>query len=190
MLVIVGLGNIGNQYKLTRHNVGFLIADNLASALNYPPFTTKNNYLFSLNNINNTKVALLKPTTFMNLSGSAVLSFCSYYKVLPSDIIVIQDDIDLPLGTLRYKTNSSDGGHNGIKDIHNKIGKNIARLKIGVGRPTNTNIDTASHVLANFTPEELVIIEKIGQEFVNNISLLLNKEFTEFVNNVNKNVRN
>ncbi len=183
MILIVGLGNIGDNYKLTKHNVGFMVLDciakfyNLSWKLNFKGLLSEKNFLQN-------KVIFVKPQTFMNLSGDCVASLCSFYKILPQDVIIIQDDLDLDFGKIKYKTNSGDGGHNGIKDIQNKIGKNIHKIKIGIGRPNNL-VDVSSYVLSNFSQNQLIDIEVISNKIINSFDLLIEKKFNEFINNIN-----
>ncbi|MCL2567423.1 MAG: aminoacyl-tRNA hydrolase [Alphaproteobacteria bacterium] len=185
MILIVGLGNIGREYQLTRHNAGFLCLDYIASFYNFP--APKDNFksLITEKNIDSHKVFLQKPQTFMNLSGQAVQPLCSYYKILPEDVIVIQDDIDLNFNAIRYKTNSGDGGQKGVRDIQNKIGKNIHRIKIGIGRPAE-DADVSSYVLSNFSKSEMIELEKTFYNMAVELPHLLNKDFKTFIENINK----
>ena len=119
MKLIVGLGNPGETYKITRHNIGFMVIDHY---INDNDWKTKWNSLYYEKTINNEKVIFIKPLTYMNLSGNAVAEYVNFYKLNLSDILIIQDDLDLKIGTYRLKNNSSDGGHNGIKSIIDKLG--------------------------------------------------------------------
>ena len=151
MHLIVGLGNIGEKYQLTRHNIGFMVIDEM----------TKN---LSTSNINNTNFnstlqksgynLFSKPTTYMNNSGMAVQAIKEYYKLGIEEIIVIHDDIDLPFGTVKFKIGGGHGGHNGLRSIDAHIGKEYIRVRIGVGKPKDKS-DVANYVLDNFTKEEL-----------------------------------
>lgn len=188
MILLVGLGNIGDKYKLTRHNVGFLFIDYIASFYDFPPFKTNFKSLITEKNINSKKVILQKPQTFMNLSGEAVQPLCNFYKIPSDNVIVIQDDIDLSFNDIRYKTNSGDGGQKGIRDIQNKIGKDIHRIKIGIGRPSNSNHDISDYVLGNFNKSEIQDIEKTLYDFSLELPHLLEKDFKKFIENIkNKN---
>ena len=151
MKLIIGLGNPGREYENTRHNIGFMVLDNY---LKDTSWQSKFQALYTTQNIHNEKIIFLKPTTYMNLSGNAIREFLNFYKLTPEDILVIHDDLDLPIGTYRLKTNSSAGGHNGIKSIIENLGTNaFLRLKVGISK--NTNIDTKDYVLGKFTPQEL-----------------------------------
>lgn len=151
MKLIAGLGNIGDKYVFTRHNAGFMLIDSIA--LNSNLTFRENTRLKSLiTNIGDT--LLIKPTTFMNLSGEAVRAVIDYYKISIEDILIVYDDLSLELGKIRFRANGSDGGHNGIKSIIKHLGtNNIARLKIGIG--PQPNIPSEVFVLQNFSKEEL-----------------------------------
>ena len=139
MKLIVGLGNPGKSYENTRHNIGFMIIDHFANTTNWK---NKWSALYTEIIINNEKVLLIKPQTFMNLSGNALIEFANFYKINLEDILVIQDDLDLEVGKYRLKINSSSGGHNGIKSIIERLGSNsFARLKIGISN-NKINIKT------------------------------------------------
>lgn len=156
MKLIVGLGNPGKDYKNTRHNVGFLVLD---SYLNTSDWKEKFNALYHETRINGEKVIFVKPLTFMNLSGDAVVKFVNYYDVNIDDILVIHDDLDLPFSTYKLKKNSSAGGHNGIKSIINRLSSDaFARLKVGVSH--DRSIDTKDYVLGNFSREESIILRE------------------------------
>ena len=171
MKLIVGLGNPDIQYNNTRHNIGFFYLDLFANKLNCS-FKEKFNGMYSKIKINNTNVILLKPLTFMNLSGDCVIKFVNYYKINIEDILVIHDDLDLEFGRIKLKENGSSGGHNGIKNIISNLNsENFKRLKIGIGK--NGLIDTKDYVLGKFTEEELKIIS--GNE--KNILNILNDYF-------------
>ena len=179
MKLVVGLGNPGKEYNLTRHNVGFLILDKYLGDINW---SSKFNGLYYEKNINNEKVIFVKPQSYMNLSGNVVQKFINFYKIDTKDLLVIHDDLDLPVGKFRIKINSSSGGHNGIKDIISCLNTNeFVRLKIGISQ--NRNIDTKDYVLGKFSKSDLEIIDKnnnADKEIIenfnyNNIELLMNK---------------
>ena len=133
MKLVVGLGNPDNKYDNTRHNVGFMLLDYIFNGVNFV-FNKKLNAMEYITNINNEKVVVIKPTTYMNLSGDAVIKYLNFYKLDVSDVMVIQDDLDMELGTSKLLFNRGDGGHNGIKDIILKLGKrDFLRVKIGIG---------------------------------------------------------
>ena len=155
MKLIAGLGNIGSKYTFTRHNAGFMLADSIALNANLS-FSDNSRLKCQITKFkrDGEDYILIKPTTFMNLSGEAVRAVSDYYKIEPSDILVVYDDISLDLGKIRFRPNGSDGGHNGIKSIIQHMGtNNIARLKIGIG--PQPSIPSEVFVLQNFSQEEL-----------------------------------
>lgn len=150
MKMIVGLGNPGSEYENTRHNVGFKIID---AYVNNSDWKAKFEGLYQIKVIDNEKVLFLKPQTFMNLSGNSVFLAAKYYDIVPEDILVIQDDMDLPFQKYKLKTNSSSGGHNGIKSIIASLHTEaFGRLKIGISHATKG--DTINYVLGKFSKEE------------------------------------
>lgn len=161
MKLIVGLGNPGKSYENTRHNIGFMVLDHY---LKDPTWQKKFNAQYTTTMVENEKIVWIKPETYMNLSGNAVVEFVNYYKIDPKDILVIHDDLDLPFGKYRIKINSSAGGHNGIKSIINCLGTNaFARLKIGISH--NIEGDTKDFVLGKFSKSQLEEIEKLYNIF-------------------------
>ncbi|MDO4680516.1 MAG: aminoacyl-tRNA hydrolase [Aerococcus sp.] len=153
MKLVVGLGNPGKQYEGTRHNMGFIVVDEWAHQHHelFNRQAMKGDYLET--RVNNEKVIVVKPTTFMNLSGDCVDSFIRYYKLDIKDVLIIYDDMDLVPGKLRLRPKGSAGGHNGMKDIIKRVGTtDIQRLKVGVGHPDKHSV--VSHVLSRF-PKEL-----------------------------------
>ncbi len=155
MKLIVGLGNIGNKYTFTRHNAGFMLADSIAlnSGLDFKENSRLKCFITKFHS-NGEDYLLIKPTTFMNLSGEAVRAVIDYYKIEIKDILIVFDDLSLDLGKIRFRANGSDGGHNGIKSIIQHLGtKDIPRLKIGIG--PQPNIPSEVFVLQNFSKEEL-----------------------------------
>lgn len=154
MKFIFGLGNPGAKYKNTRHNIGFMVAEDLSEEMRESFSQEDFKSLYFSAHIQGEKVFVIKPQTFMNLSGEAVRAFLDYYGADPADILVIYDDMDLPVGKIRLRKQGSSGGHNGIKDIIRHLGtKEFNRLKIGVGRP-HPKQTVISHVLSRFDSEE------------------------------------
>ena len=151
MKLIVGLGNPGNEYKNTRHNVGFIVVDNY---LKNEKWTKEKNYDYVITNVFGEKVCFLKPLTYMNMSGQAVSKIVNFYKINMQDILIIQDDLDMDTGTYKIKRNSSSGGHNGIKSIISELHtEEFARLKIGISKSAQIPVD--KYVLAKFSTDEL-----------------------------------
>lgn len=158
MKLIVGLGNPGKNYEKTRHNLGFMAIDYYAN-LNNLTFKEKNNYMFAETIINNEKVILLKPLTYMNLSGDAVISLVNYYNIDLENILIVYDDKDFEVGKFKIKKGGTSGGHNGIDDILKKLHtSDIARLRIGISK---NNCDLVDYVLSRFSKEELEILNNM-----------------------------
>jgi PTH1 family peptidyl-tRNA hydrolase len=155
MKLIVGLGNIGNKYTFTRHNVGFMLVDSIVYNSNLD-FRENSKLKCFMTNLRDGEedYMLIKPTTFMNLSGESVRAVVDYYKIPIENVLVVYDDLSLELGKIRFRPNGSDGGHNGIKSVIQHLGtKDVARLKIGIG--PQPNIPSEVFVLQNFSKEEL-----------------------------------
>ena len=166
MKLIVGLGNPGKKYEGTRHNFGFEFLDFLAGDFGFS-FQKSAKFRAEFAEIKNVpyqKVFFLKPHTFMNLSGESVQSLMSFYKLTLDDMLVIHDDVDLPLGKIRFVREGGSGGHNGINSIVNVCGgAGFNRLKLGVGRPKVVQQEVADHVLEKFSSEEAKDLQKIFQ---------------------------
>ena len=159
MKLVVGLGNPDNKYDNTRHNVGFMLLDYVFSKDSFS-LNKKMNAMEYITNINGEKVVVIKPTTYMNLSGDAVIKYLNFYKLDVSDMIVVQDDLDMPIGNVKFLFNRGDGGHNGIKDIVLKTGsKSFLRLKIGIGK--SSLMDTKDYVLGKFSGEDKEVLDDV-----------------------------
>lgn len=175
MHLIVGLGNIGDKYQLTRHNVGFLVIDEIAKSLttsninkaNFKACVQKSGYNL-----------LIKPNTYMNHSGESVGAIKEYYKIDMENIIVIHDDLDLPFGTVKFKIGGGHGGHNGLRSIDSHIGKEYIRVRIGIGKPANKE-DVANYVLSNFSKEELNNLKGIISHTIKAIDALKSDDIVE-----------
>jgi len=160
MYLIVGLGNPGQQYSGTRHNVGFMVLDYLAEKNNLTFADSKWKALLTKATVWNKPVVLLKPETYMNLSGRAVAQAAHFYKSQPADIIIIHDDLDMEFGRMKMVAGGGDGGHKGIRSIIEQLGtKNFPRLKIGIGRPPSP-MDPEKYVLGKFDSAEKEMIEQ------------------------------
>lgn len=160
MKLIFGLGNPGRDYKNTRHNIGFSLLDYIADKKGLSFEKEKFNANILEYNYKGEKIMFIKPLSFMNLSGSVVSKFVSFYKVDINDVLIIHDDLDMSFGKVKIVFNSSSGGHNGIKDIESRLGtKSYARLKIGIAK--NNDIDTRDYVLGKFSTEELKILDNV-----------------------------
>jgi len=173
MHLIVGLGNITKEYQFTRHNFGFLFLDQIINDYDFKASAKKFKSEIFSGAINNEKIIAIKPQTYMNLSGEAVLQVATFYKVEPSNILVIHDDIDLELGRVKFKIGGGNAGHNGLKSIDAAIGKNYKRLRLGVGRPKNLNHEVSDYVLGKFSKEEMVVVDKVCSEYASSITEFL-----------------
>jgi peptidyl-tRNA hydrolase, PTH1 family len=154
-LLIIGLGNIGPEFTGTRHNVGFCTVDFLAGE--DAVWKKEKNYMVCKND----EIIFIKPLTFMNLSGLAVQAVMTKYKLPLESLIVIHDDIDLKLGDVRTKIGGGNAGHNGLKSISSSVGNEYKRIRIGVGRPENENLDIADWVLGHFTKDDMKVINSV-----------------------------
>ncbi len=160
MFLLIGLGNFGKEYTKTRHNFGFMAIDYMIEQHSFNATGKKFSSEIFTGEIANKKIIALKPQTYMNLSGKAVLEAVQFYKIPTQNIIVLHDEIDLPLGTIRTKIGGGNAGHNGLKSIDSTIGKEYWRIRLGVGRPQNAEFEIADYVLSKFTQEESFIVEK------------------------------
>ncbi|QKX02480.1 aminoacyl-tRNA hydrolase [Wolbachia endosymbiont of Dirofilaria (Dirofilaria) immitis] len=178
MYLVVGLGNPGSQYKLTYHNIGFLIIDAVCKYWSFQPFSKKANYLVTSGIIDKNEVILLKPYSFMNNSGIPVARVRDCYKFLLDNVIVIHDDADLEFGRVKIKKGGSSAGHNGLKSIDSLIGNDYWRLRFGIGRPDDQG-SLADYVLSKFLNLDKVtfLVEKIAK----NIHLVLQGDNASFI---------
>tara|TARA_B100000424_G_scaffold227716_1_gene188541 strand:- start:55 stop:618 length:564 start_codon:yes stop_codon:yes gene_type:complete len=177
MKLIVGLGNPGERYKQTRHNVGFMVLDKLIKQSTVEGWDKKFDSFFTKIIIAQKSMILLKPLTFMNVSGHAVQKVKNFYDIDPNNIVIIHDDIDLELGKIKLKKGGGDGGHNGLKSIIKLIGSEFNRIRIGIGRPEK--ISVSSYVLNNFREEEVPLLKKIILKSCEGINLLIANEDEE-----------
>jgi PTH1 family peptidyl-tRNA hydrolase len=183
MFLVVGLGNPGAEYAATRHNVGFMAADEIHRRYNFAPFRAKFDGLIAEGQINGEKVYLLKPQTYMNLSGNSVVKTAHFYKILPQNIVVIHDDMDLTTDKIKAKLGGGSGGHNGIKSIDANITPNYNRIRIGVGHPQIKSEDSiVSHVLSGFSKADKENVEKNIDLVAELLPVLLEKGVAEFSN--------
>ncbi len=182
MFLVVGLGNPGQEYKKTRHNIGFMAIDVIFNRYNFAPFKTKFEGHISEGIISGKKIILLKPQTFMNLSGNSVQKVAQFYKISPQNIIVIHDDKDLVLSKIKAKNGGSAGGHNGLKNIDAQIGQNYNRIRIGVGSPKDYNMDTINFVLSRFNQSEMTVLEEKLDLIAQTIPELVNSDIHKYSN--------
>ena len=187
LILIVGLGNYPKEYQYTRHNIGFLVLD----ALHDGRFMYKNHNGADISDferwVENSKAKgnisfgtffgreclLLKPNTYMNLSGESVVSVVNFYKIKPENIIVIHDEMEIAFGHIRYSTSRNSAGHNGIKSINNYIKYNYNRIRVGIGRPHIDGQDVGQYVISKFTREELSEMDNIYTNSILTLKTLL-----------------
>jgi peptidyl-tRNA hydrolase, PTH1 family len=155
-VVIVGLGNIGKQYDGTRHNIGFAALDHFAVANDFPAWIEKKDLKahFTSTTLGGTRVILIKPTTFMNLSGESVQATTSFYKVDPTQVVVVHDELDIPFGQIRTRVGGSAAGHNGIKSVTQHMSEQYGRVRIGIGPKEHPAQDSSDFVLARFSKDQ------------------------------------
>lgn len=183
MFLIVGLGNPGKEYDGTRHNIGFAAVDYIADKYNIELNRIKFKGIFGEGLINGKKVILLKPTTYMNLSGDSIREVANFYKLSNEEIIVLYDDISLAIGRLRVREKGSHGGHNGIKSIIANLATDVfPRVKIGVGAPKG---DLVSHVLGKFSKEENEVLDKTLRAVTEAVEIMIDKDNKEAMNKCN-----
>ena len=182
MFLIVGLGNPGAEYVNTRHNTGFMVVDALHEKYKFSAFREKFDALIAEGEIDGEKVFLLKPQTYMNLSGNAVVKAANFYKILPEKIIVIHDDMDLPVGKLKIKKGGGAGGHNGLKSIDAAITPEYLRIRMGVGHPEGKGDEIVHHVLSRFGKEDACKIKECMDLVVQSIGLLMKNGVASYSN--------
>ncbi|MGG7164603.1 aminoacyl-tRNA hydrolase [Clostridium ihumii] len=183
MYLVVGLGNPGEKYDKTRHNVGFDVIDLFADKYNISINRTKFKGMYGETSIKGEKVILLKPQTYMNLSGDSVREFCNFYKIPNENVIVIYDDISLDVGTLRIRAKGSAGGHNGIKSIIANLTTEVfPRIKVGVGAP---KYDLVEHVLGKFSNDDRVLLEKTFEPSIGAIETIVSSGIQDAMNKFN-----
>lgn len=187
MYIIAGLGNPGREYSGTRHNCGFMVLDRLSSAYGIDISEKKHKGLEGKGIIDGNKVILIKPQTYMNLSGESILSAVEYYKSDPeSELIVIYDDISLDPGSIRVRKNGSAGGHNGMKNIIALLGTdNFTRVRVGIGAKP-PRMDLADYVLGHFDSEDLAKVKEAVDTAVQAVSVILENGTEEAMNRFNR----
>lgn len=185
MKLIVGLGNIGREYANTRHNIGFMVVDELAKRLGLN-FNKEDRHAMYTEFRAPEKIVIIKPTTYMNLSGIAVGEYANFYHIDPEDIAVISDDMDLPVGHIRIRKKGSAGGHNGLKSIMQHLGtEDFPRFKIGIGHPDRNNKAVVDHVLHAFQGDDKVAIEEAVKKMADAINDWIKEDIDLVMQNYN-----
>ena len=190
-IYLIGLGNPGKKYSKSRHNIGFLVLENLSKKYN-SNFLLKDKLKssFSEFKINDSTFRLFLPNTFMNNSGDAVRAIVDWYKINLDQIFIIVDDKDLPIGKIRFRKKGSSGGHNGLKSIIEKLQtNNFNRIRIGIGSPQSikgkNNFNTISHVLGNISKEEQSVLDKVYERIIESLEKLNTKKEELIINELN-----
>lgn len=184
--IVVGLGNPGPKYDWTRHNVGFLVVDELADRANIPVQRVKYKALTNTTKLGGKSVLLMKPVTYMNLSGEAVGQAARFYKVPPERVLVISDDVSLPQGKLRIRRSGSAGGHNGLKNIIAHLGTDkFPRVKVGVGAPSHPDYDMVDWVIGSFSAQEKKIVDEALDRALDAAECIISRGVTEAQNRFN-----
>lgn len=181
MLLIAGLGNPGPHYASNRHNIGFMAADAIARRHSFSPWSKKFKAELADGTIAGEKVLLVKPMTFMNLSGESVGQAMRFYKLSPSDLIVFHDELDLGAGRVRIKTGGGNGGHNGLKSIDAHCGKDYRRVRLGIGHPGPKEM-VHGHVLGDFSRVDSEWLDPLLEAIADNADLLVKGRNDRFLN--------
>ncbi|MGJ7923172.1 aminoacyl-tRNA hydrolase [Neobacillus sp. LXY-4] len=185
MKLIVGLGNPGKQYENTRHNIGFKVIDKLSEQLGIQLDQAKHKGIYGMATIGGEKICLLKPLTYMNLSGESIRAVMDYYQIETEEVVVIYDDLDLPVGRIRLRQKGSAGGHNGIKSTIAHLGtENFNRIRVGIDRPKN-GMKVTDYVLGRFTKEEEIAMADVIQKCVAASEQWLKQPFLQVMNEFN-----
>ncbi len=190
MWLLVGLGNPGPSYRDTRHNLGFRVLDALANSLGGVSWRSKFQGEIASASYAGEELLLLRPGTFMNLSGASVQPAAAFYKITPSSILVCHDELDLPFGTIRLKSGGGHAGHNGLKSLIERLGEaSFARLRLGIGRPSHEGPSAVTdHVLGSWPPHEAAELPAIERAATAVIKLVLSQGLSSAMNQVNSSV--
>jgi len=184
MILLVGLGNPTPDSNDNRHNIGFKIIDAINKKFSLSKQKPKFKGLLTTGNISNKKVYAIKPLTFMNNSGICIRELIEYFKINAEDVIVFHDDLDIDFTKVKAKFGGSSAGHNGIESIDKFIGKEYSRVRIGIGKP-DSKIEVSDFVLTNFTDEEKIKLEKVIQNIIESMPILIDKKLELFSSTVN-----
>ncbi|MCK4946237.1 MAG: aminoacyl-tRNA hydrolase [Alphaproteobacteria bacterium] len=188
MWLIVGLGNPGSQYKRNRHNIGFMAVDEIVRRHDLSSSKKKFQALLSEGEIVGEKVLVLKPQTYMNLSGQSVQAAVSFYKIPLDHVVVFHDDLDLASGKIRVKFSGGAAGHNGLRSIDDHLGKDYWRVRLGIGHPGDKEFVT-QHVLGDFAKADKLWLEKLLEAIAENAERLIKKDMDGFMSRVSQALR-
>ena len=182
MKLLVGLGNPGTEYAKTRHNMGYLAVDAIVRRFSFTPWKKAFKGQVSSGEIDGEKIIVLKPETYMNLSGEAVQEAVHFYKLDMTDVIVFHDELDLPVGKIKIKVGGSSAGHNGLKNIDNCIGQDYMSVRIGIDN--NKQISTADYVLGKPSSDDFKVLENEFSQIADNIEFLIKANISGFLNKI------
>jgi len=185
MWLIVGLGNPGSQYQRNRHNIGFMAVDEIVCRHNFSGSKKKFQALLSEGEIGGEKVLVLKPQTYMNLSGQSVQQAASFYKIPLDQVVVFHDELDLAFGKIRVKFSGGAAGHNGLRSIDDHLGKDYWRVRLGIGHPGDKEFVTR-HVLSDFAKSDKLWLEKLLEAIAENAERLIKKDMDGFMSKVSQ----
>ena len=183
MILLTGLGNPGEKFKNNRHNIGFMIADQIAKHYFSQPFRSKFFGDFSEGKVHDDRVLLLKPATFMNNSGQSVMAAMNYFRLSSEQVIVFHDELDLESGKIRLKRGGGHGGHNGLRSVHAHIGEGYKRVRLGIGHPGIKN-EVSNYVLQDFAKEDQKWLSVLISSISSELKLLLTGNEPEFMNRI------
>ncbi|MBX4925181.1 PTH1 family peptidyl-tRNA hydrolase [Rhizobium binae] len=183
MLIIAGLGNPGGKYAGNRHNIGFMAVDAIHRRHSFSPWSKKFKAEIAEGELGGEKVLLIKPQTYMNLSGEAVGEAMRFYKLQPADLVAIYDELDLPPGKARLKTGGGHGGHNGIRSLDAHCGKEYRRLRLGIGHPGVKEM-VQNHVLGDFAKADRDWLEPLLDTLADNAEMLVRNEDSQLMNKI------
>lgn len=187
--LVVGLGNPGKPYANTRHNIGFMVLDEIAKRLEVTKWKERDNALYFDTYLDFCRVVFIKPQNFINLSGDVMIKFVRYLNVKTEDILVLSDDLDLPIGSIKLKEKGSSGGHNGLKNIENQLGTNeYKRIKIGISN--DKGIDTKDYVLGKLSISEKKALTPVIQKAADAVLASFTTPFQELMSKYNTRVKN
>ena len=190
MFLLVGLGNFGNKYALTRHNYGFLVLDKIIQHYNLQHNNIKFKADFFIGNILTHKIIAIKPQTYMNLSGEAVLATANFYKIKPENVLVMHDDLDLLLGKIKYKNGGGSAGHNGLKSIDQLFANNYFRIRLGIGKPQQQEQEQQQEKENNFNNNDFLYnryeLSQIRKKYVLSCHKFVDNKLLQDKNNLDK----